>query len=77
MSTITVNDQQFIPYITAAEISARIKAMAVDINKEYEGKRPIFIAILNGSFMFASDLFKEISIKRPCRSRDREDILIL
>ncbi len=62
MSVITVNDKQFKPYISAATISERIKAMAADINAEYEGKRPIFIAILNGSFMFASDLFKEISI---------------
>ena len=62
MSVITVNDKNFKPYISAPTISERIKAMAADINKEYEGKRPIFIAILNGSFMFASDLFKEISI---------------
>ena len=62
MSTIQVNDKKFIPYITAAEISDRIKILAGQINKDYEGKRPIFIAILNGSFMFASDLFKEVNI---------------
>ena len=36
--------------------------MAAQLNLDYEGKRPLFIAILNGSFMFASDLFKELSI---------------
>ena len=62
MPLIQVNDKKFQPYISAAEIQQRIKALADDINKEYAGRRPIFIAILNGSFMFASDLFKEISI---------------
>lgn len=62
MSVITVNDKNFKPYISASVIAERIKKMAADINTAYAGKRPIFIAILNGSFMFASDLFKEISI---------------
>ena len=62
MSVIHVNGKKFQPYIGAAEIKHRIAALAEQINSDYEGKRPIFIAILNGSFMFASDLFKEISI---------------
>ncbi len=62
MSVIQVNDKKFQPYISAAEIQKRIESLAAQINSDYEGKRPLFIAILNGSFMFASDLFKEISI---------------
>ena len=62
MSEIQVIDKKFKPYISAARISERIKQLAKEINIEYEGKRPIFIAILNGSFMFASDLFKDINI---------------
>ena len=62
MSIITVNDKKFQPYLSAATLHDRIKELATEINKEYEGKRPLFIAILNGSFMFASDLFKEITI---------------
>lgn len=62
MSVIQVNGKKFQPYITAAEIDKQIKRLASDINKDYEGKRPLFIAILNGSFMFASDLFKELSV---------------
>ena len=62
MSVIQVIDKKFKPYISAAQISERIKELAKEINIEYAGKRPIFIAILNGSFMFASDLFKDISI---------------
>jgi hypoxanthine phosphoribosyltransferase len=63
MSVIQVIDKKFKPYLSAAEISTRIKSVAAQINKDYEGKKPIFIAILNGSFMFASDLFKEITVE--------------
>jgi hypoxanthine phosphoribosyltransferase len=59
---IQVHDKKFKPYIEAAVISDRIKALANAINTDYAGKRPFFIAILNGAFMFASDLFKEINI---------------
>ena len=62
MPTIQVLDKKFKPYISAEELNKRIKEIADGINKDYEGKKPIFIAILNGSFMFASDLFKAISI---------------
>lgn len=63
MSVIHVIDKKFKPYLSAAEIGDRIKAIAAEINKDYEGKKPIFIAILNGSFMFASDLFKAITVE--------------
>ncbi|CAN5241241.1 hypoxanthine phosphoribosyltransferase [soil metagenome] len=60
---IRVHDKTFIPYLTALEIEQEIKRLAAEINNDYKGKRPLFIAILNGSFMFASDLFKELSIE--------------
>src|ERR1700761_2833220 len=59
---IQAHDKKFKPYITAATISERIKKLAEEISADYAGKEPLFIAILNGSFMFASDLFKYISI---------------
>lgn len=62
MQEIRVHDKQFEPYLTAEEIALRIKMVAQQINQDYAGKKPLFIAILNGSFMFASDLFKEITI---------------
>jgi hypoxanthine phosphoribosyltransferase len=62
MPVIEVNDKKFEPYISSAQIHERIVNLAKEINFDYQGKRPIFIAILNGSFMFASDLFKEINI---------------
>ena len=62
MSTIQVNDKKFAPYLTAAQINEQVKRLAAEINADYKGKKPLFIAILNGSFMFASDLFKELNI---------------
>jgi len=62
MSIIRVHDKEFEPYLTAEEINARIRIIAAQINADYAGKKPLFIAILNGAFMFASDLFKGITI---------------
>lgn len=62
MSIIQVNDKKFAPYLTAAQIDEQVKRLGAEINRDYEGKKPLFIAILNGSFMFASDLFKELTI---------------
>ncbi len=63
MSLIQVNGKNFQPYLTAEEISKQIKRIGSELNRDYAGKRPLFIAILNGSFMFASDLFKELSME--------------
>jgi hypoxanthine phosphoribosyltransferase len=63
MSIVKVNDKIFQPYISSDEIHQRIVALGNQIDSDYSGKRPLFIAILNGSFMFASDLFKSITIE--------------
>src|SRR5215207_6867233 len=63
MSIIRVHDKQFEPYLTANEITARIKVLAKQLDKDYAGKKPLFIAILNGSFIFAADLFKELTME--------------
>src|SRR5947208_5626312 len=60
---IQVHDKKFTPYLTAKQINDEVSRVAAEINQDYEGKRPLFIAILNGSFMFASDLFKELTIE--------------
>lgn len=62
MPVVKVHDKTFDIYLSEETILNRIKEMAAVINKDYAGKRPFFIAILNGSFMFASDLFKQLSI---------------
>jgi hypoxanthine phosphoribosyltransferase len=63
MAVIRVHDKSFEPYLTAGQIETAIQNLADQINRDYAGKKPLFIAILNGSFMFASDLFKKLSIE--------------
>ena len=63
MSHIQVHDKQFEPYLSEKTIQERVSALAAAINKDYSGKKPLFIAILNGSFMFAADLFKHLTIE--------------
>ena len=63
MSIIKVHDKQFQPYIGATELQLRIQEMAAQINKDLQGEKPLFIAILNGSFMFAADIFKCLTIE--------------
>lgn len=62
MSLIKVHDKTFGPYLSDEEIQQQIKKIAAAINADYAGLRPMFIAILNGSFMFAADLFKNLTI---------------
>ena len=63
MSVLKVHDKEFVPYITADEIEEQVSRVAAEINKDYEGKKPLFIAILNGAFIFASDIFKKINLE--------------
>ena len=63
MAVIRVHDKSFETYLSEEIILQRVKEMAMAINKDYEGKRPLFVAILNGSFMFAADLFKYLTIE--------------
>lgn len=62
MSEITLFDKTFEPYLPESLIQEKIKELADLLNVDYAGKKPLFIAVLNGSFMFASDLFKSIHI---------------
>ena len=62
MSTIRLHDKTFEVYLSESAIQERVKNIADSINEEYKDKKPLFIAILNGSFMFASDLFKYLTI---------------
>ena len=63
MHSIRVHDKTFVPYITAEEIKEQVQRVADEINTDFAGKKPLFIAILNGSFMFAADLFKFVTIE--------------
>lgn len=63
MTNLKVHDKEFVPYITADEIEEQVTRVAAEINTDYEGKKPLFIAILNGAFIFAADLFKKINVE--------------
>ena len=63
MSVITVHDKTFVPYLPESIILEKVKELAAVLDKDYAGKKPLFIAILNGSFMFTADLFKQLSIE--------------
>jgi len=60
MGRITLHDKTFDTYISASELQQRIRELAGQLNRDYAGKRPLYLAILNGSFMFAADLFKHL-----------------
>jgi hypoxanthine phosphoribosyltransferase len=60
MGRIQVHDKSFEPYITATELDRGIRRLASELSADYADRKPLFIAILNGSFMFASDLFKQL-----------------
>ncbi|HZK62810.1 MAG TPA: hypoxanthine phosphoribosyltransferase [Puia sp.] len=62
MSNIRIHDKNFKPYIAAKAIRKKVTELAQALNRDYKGKNPVFIAILNGSFIFAADLFKELTI---------------
>ena len=64
MQTIRIHDKDFIPYLSQTAIEEAIKKLAADLSEQYHNKSPLFISILNGSFMFAAELFKHINI--PC-----------
>lgn len=62
MTLIRVHDKLFEPFLSEQEIHDRIIVVAGALNNDYQKKLPLFIAILNGAFMFAADLFKHLTI---------------
>jgi hypoxanthine phosphoribosyltransferase len=64
MGIVKIKDKAFRTSIPESEIKARVKAVAQQISKDMAGKTPLFLGVLNGSFIFASDLMREMTI--PC-----------
>jgi hypoxanthine phosphoribosyltransferase len=62
MTTLRIHDKTFTPYISEDEIREKVNELAASLNRDYKDKNPIFIAILNGAFIFAADLFKSLHI---------------
>lgn len=61
---IQIHDKSFEPFLTKEDIQSKIQEIAIQINTDYIDRDLIFISILNGSFMFASDVMKKINL--PC-----------
>ena len=64
MDIIHITDKHFKVSIPEEEILKQVDRVAAEINRDLAGKNPLFLAVLNGSFMFASDLMKRLTI--PC-----------
>jgi len=62
MNKTLINDKFFIPFILSERILKEVNKLATQLNAHYREERVVFVAILNGSFMFAADLMKEISL---------------
>lgn len=57
-----VLDKVFVPFLSSGQIQEQVQRIAHEIEGDFADKNPLFICILNGSFMFASDLFKVLAI---------------
>ena len=63
-SHITIHDKAFRPYLTAAVLDEAVTRLAVRLSADYAGREPLFVVVLTGAFMFASDLLKRMT--EPC-----------
>jgi hypoxanthine phosphoribosyltransferase len=63
MSNVVINGHAFKPKISSLEIHQAIAQVANRINKDLQGRNPLFLGVLNGSFMFAADLLKNVNIE--------------
>lgn len=59
---IIVDGLTFVPYITRDEIDKQVKRVAAEMRADLQGATPIFLCVLNGAFMFAADLIREVGI---------------
>lgn len=64
MNQVQVNGKTFRISIPEAEIKQRVKEVAAEISRDMEGKNPLLLGVLNGAFIFAADLMREMTI--PC-----------
>ncbi|MFV0419117.1 MAG: hypoxanthine phosphoribosyltransferase [Dysgonomonas sp.] len=64
MKTVKIKDKEFELFLTQETIEKAIDSIAVKLNEDLAGKDPLFICVLNGSFMYASELMKRVTI--PC-----------
>ena len=59
---IKIGDDEFVPFLPEEKIHKRIKELAEQISEDYKSTTPIFIGVLNGSFLFMSDLIRYVTV---------------
>ena len=64
LSHVTIHDKVFRPYLSAVALDEAVGALAARLSADYAGREPLFVVVLTGAFMFASDLLKRMS--EPC-----------
>lgn len=64
--TVECNGEIFKPYISREKIEERLAELGEEIDNNFDGKKPIFIGVLNGAFIFMADLMRQVSI--PCEA---------
>lgn len=57
---LIVNGLTFVPYLREEQILEQVKRVASELRRDLEGKSPLFLCVLNGAFIFAADLFREV-----------------
>jgi hypoxanthine phosphoribosyltransferase len=62
MKNVAIHDKEFELFITYEKIRSIVEEMAEKMNNDFKDKNPLFLCILNGSFMFAAEVFKRISL---------------
>jgi hypoxanthine phosphoribosyltransferase len=63
LKDIEIKNFNFTPYILRDELMSRVQELGLKITEDYQNKNPLFISVLNGSFMFTSDLMKQIDVQ--------------
>lgn len=66
-NTVKIKDLHFKPFIEEASIRNRLKELGDTIRKDYEGKKPVFLGVLNGAFIFMADLVRTCNIESEMR----------
>lgn len=64
MTSVIVNGKRFVPYLSEEALAEKVAEIAAQLNRDLADKDPVFLGVLNGSFMFVADLFRRITI--PC-----------
>jgi hypoxanthine phosphoribosyltransferase len=60
---VNIHDKKFETYISDIQIAEAVNRISSQIDQDYAGKRPLFLVVLNGSFLFAADLFRKLQVE--------------